>query len=284
MLGRRVVAVTTPYWRPGQDYVRIVAEAVSGKVSDGDIVAVSEKAISTASGNIIDEKHVKPSWTAKLIARWWMRIGWGYLLGPLCHMQPKLLNHLRRYPEHLGSRHKQVALQQAGFLQALMFGSEGGIDGSNVPGSYVSLPLNDAEEVAEKICREARRKSGRHVAVMIVDTDKTYSFRGFHLTPRPAPMRGIHSFGGPASYVVGRVLRLKRRATPLAVAGERFPVDEALELADAANRSRGHGAGRTVWEMAERFGVELTGVTWEMLEAVRHKPIVIIRRQEGGKS
>jgi F420-0:gamma-glutamyl ligase-like protein len=31
--------------------------------------------------------------------------------------------------------------------------------------------------------------------------------------------------------------------------------------------------------MAERFNVGLDDVSWEMLETVKHKPIVIIRRK-----
>jgi F420-0:gamma-glutamyl ligase-like protein len=53
--------------------------------------------------------------------------------------------------------------------------------------------------------------------------------------------------------------------------------EQALKIAEAANRARGHGAGKTVWAMAERFGVGLDCVSWEMLETVKHKPIVIVR-------
>lgn len=70
---------------------------------------------------------------------------------------------------------------------------------------------------------------------------------------------------------------LRRRATPVAVAGCAVPVDELLNVADVANRVRGFGAGRTVWDMAARFGVGLSDVSWEMLETVKHKPIVIVR-------
>jgi F420-0:gamma-glutamyl ligase-like protein len=117
---------------------------------------------------------------------------------------------------------------------------------------------------------------------MIVDTDKTYSFGNFHFTPRPKPIEGIHSFGGVFAYLIGRIFRLRRRATPIAVAGCRLSAEEALRIANVANRARGHGAGRTVWDMAERFGVGLDGVSWEMLETVKHKPIVIVRRKRCG--
>jgi F420-0:gamma-glutamyl ligase-like protein len=273
----KVLVVTTKYWRPGENYLEEVIRSVNGKISDGDFVVVSEKAISTALNNIFDENAVQPSLNAKLIAKYWMRIVWGCLLGRLCHFGEKLLQRLREYPLEMGSRHKQAALQYAGLLQALMFGSEGGIDGSNLAYSYVSLPLNNAHGVAQKMHEEIWSKLRRKVSVVIVDTDKTYSLRNFHFTPRPKPINRIHSFGGFISYVGGRMLNLKRRATPIAVAGCEISAEKALRVAEVANRVRGSGAGRTVWDMAEKFKVGLASVSWEMLEAVKHKPIVIVR-------
>jgi F420-0:gamma-glutamyl ligase-like protein len=69
---------------------------------------------------------------------------------------------------------------------------------------------------------------------------------------------------------------MTHRATPLAVAGFQIPAEEALEIAEVANRARGSGAGRTVWDMAETFGVSVTEVTWEMLIEIEHRPIVIV--------
>ncbi len=164
-----------------------------------------------------------------------------------------------------------------------MFGSEGAIDGSNLPYSYVSLPLKKPDEIAETIRKRIQLSLRKRVAVMIVDTDKTYSFMSFHFTPRPSPIKSIHSCGGFIAYAVGRFLKLRKRATPLALAGRKLAVEESLTIAQAANRSRGFGAGRTVWEMAEKFQVDLTDVSWEMLDGVKHKPIVIVRSNgEGG--
>lgn len=275
----KTLAVATDYWRPGEDYLNKIEVGLTGRLADGDFVVVSEKAVSTASGNIVDESIVEPSLTAKFIAVCWMRLVWGYFLGPWCHFSHRLVMCLREYPADAGSRHKQVTLEHVGLLQTLMFGSEGGIDGSNLAYSYVSLPLGNAQEVAEKIREHLRLMLGKRVCVMIADTDKTYSFRGFHFTPRPWPIRGIRSVGGVVAYVVGRVFRLKRRATPLAVAGCEVAVEEALVIAELANRARGSGAGRTVWDMAARFNVGLASVSWEMLETVKHKPIVIVRRR-----
>jgi F420-0:gamma-glutamyl ligase-like protein len=273
----KVLAITTRYWRTGENYVEEIIDSIKGKIADGDFVIVSEKAISTASNNIVDENSVRSGFIAKLIAKYWMRIVWGYLLGQLCHFREKLIQCLRAYPLDIGSRHKQVALQHADLLQALMFGSEGGIDGSNLAYSYVSLPLKNANEIALEIRRQIWLRLQKKVFVIIADTDKTYSFRNIHFTPRPKPVKAIHSLGGFISYVIGRMFKLKKRSTPVAVAGCQISAEKALEIAEVANRARGFGAGRTVWDMAEKFKVGLTEMSWEMLETVKHKPIAIIR-------
>ena len=276
----KVLAVTTRYWRPGDDYLEEILKSVKGILADADFVVVSEKAISTASGNIADERKVESTFDARFIASVWMHMVWGYFLGPVCHLQKRLTQQLRDYPSEMGSRHKQLALEHAGLLQALMLGSEGGIDGSNLPYSYVSLPLENPDLIAQRICNRIWSVLKKKTFVIIADTDRTYSFRNFHFTPRPKPIRGIHSLGGFFAYVVGRAFQLERRATPLALTGVKIPVEEALRIAEIANRARGFGAGRTVWDMADMFRVDLASVSWEMLDTVRHKPIVIVRTKQ----
>ena len=273
----KAVSLTTRYWRPGEDYLQQIVDAVKNKVENGDFVTVSDKAISTALGNIADESVIHPSKLACFLAKYWMRYVWGYVLGPFCHLRKKTIQRLQMYPIKEGSAHKQLALRHAGILQALMQGSEGGIDGSNLPCSYVSLPLENAQLTAQTIRSRIRSELGKNVTVVIVDTDKTYSFRGFHFTPRPKPIKGIHPFGGFLAYLFGRFFKMKRRATPVAIAGSEIGPEEVLEIAKIANRSRGFGAGRTVWDMVETFKVSLTGVTWDMLDKVEHQPIVIVK-------
>ncbi len=271
------MAIATRYWKPGEDYIAEIVKAIEQKVKDEDFVTISEKAISTALGNIIDESAVQPSKFAHFLAKYWMRFFWPYILGPLCHLRKITVRHLRSYPIKEGSAHKQIALEHGGFLQALMLGSEGAIDGSNLPYSYVSLPLKNPNQIAQEIQRQIISRLDKRVTVAIVDTDKTYSLKGFHFTPRPTPLKGIHSFGGVLAYVIGRFLELEKRATPLAIIGSKITTEEAIEIAKIANRCRGSGSGRTVWNMAKAFRTTLTGVTWEMLDKVKHQPVVIIR-------
>jgi F420-0:gamma-glutamyl ligase-like protein len=280
----QALAIATKFWKPGTDYLEETTRAVGGKVQSGDFVVVSEKALSTALGNMVDESRVDASANARVLATFWMHIAWGYFLGVLCGFGQRLIKRVRMYPPEAGSRHKQVALSYAGLLQALMFGSEGAIDGSNLPYTYVSMPLENAQEVAEKIQLHIQTRTGKRVAVVIVDTDKTYSLGNFHFTPRPKPFKDIHSGGGIAAYIAGRFFKLRRRSTPLAVAGAALGAEEALTVANVADRARGPGSGATVWDMAARFKVETNAVTWDMLGRVQHKPIVLVRLAHAQKA
>ena len=262
---------------PGTNYLEEIAKAVKGKIRDGDIITVSEKAISTAIANIVDESKVKPRKIAYLIAKYWMRIVWGYILCLLARMKPENVVRIRSYPLVEGSRHKQTVIQYAGVLQTLNVWSENGIDGSNLPYAYVSLPLENAKEIAQKIREHIRHKLGKKTVVMIVDTDKTYSFRNFHFTCRPCTVKGIFHIKCFLACVFGRFLKLRRRATPVAVSGLDTNPENLLRITDFSNRLRGVGAGRTVWDMANTFSTYLTGVSWEMLNRIKHKPIVIVR-------
>jgi F420-0:gamma-glutamyl ligase-like protein len=276
----KALPVTTKFWKPKDNYLSYIVKAVTDKVINNDFVVVSEKAISTAQSNIVDEAKIMAMGNAKFLARFWMRIIWGYPLGILCHFGQRLLKRLRQYPSELGSKHKQVALERAGFGQALMFGSEGAIDGSNLPYSLVSLPLMNSQRAAEQIQREIQRCLGKFVCVVIVDTDKTYRLGNFCFTPRPYPFKGIHSFSQFALlvYITSKFLRLRENSTPLAVAGCQLDVLEALKIANIADKARGAGSGATVWDMASRFHVQVNSVTWDMLCQIEHKPLVIIRK------
>ncbi|MCW4001344.1 MAG: coenzyme F420-0:L-glutamate ligase [Candidatus Bathyarchaeota archaeon] len=274
----QALAVSTSYWKPNSNYLAQILRSLEGKIQDGDFVVVSEKALAVATGCIQDESRIKPNSNARFIAGFWMRRAWGYPLGILCGFGQRLLKRLRNYPSASGSRHKQATLEHAGLLQALLFGSEGGIDGSNLAYSYVSLPLKDAGGFAKKIQLHLQSQLGVNVCVVVADTDKTYRFRNFYFTPRPDPLIGIHSFGGVFSYVLGRMLRLKRSSTPLAVWGCKLSAGQALTITNIADRARGPGSGATVWDMAARFHVEVDQVSWEMLASVTHKPLVVVRR------
>jgi F420-0:gamma-glutamyl ligase-like protein len=269
-------AIRTRYWRPGDDYHKIVLDAISEGLQDGDVVAISEKALAVAQGRIVDESKAQPGLVAQVLTGFWMRLVWGHFLGRLCHMRPANIRRLRNYPLWEGAKHKQVSLEYVGFLQALRPFSEGGIDTTNLPYSLASLPLESPRPVAEEIRKTIADRLTKNVALTIVDSDKTYCCGGIHLASRPVNVPGIINLGLFA-YLIGRIFKWRARSTPIVWVGSTPTAAYALRLAGLANKARGYGAGRTAWDMAVRFGVGLTGVNWEMLEQVEHRPIVILR-------
>lgn len=274
MITRRI---RTKYWKPGDDFLKIIVDSIANFCEDGDIIAVSEKAISVAMGRVVDEAHVRPGLLAKVLVRIWMRFLWGYVLGPICRFSTKTLWRLRSYPISEGGAHKEVALRHVGLRQALLHYSEGGIDVTNLPYALASLPLDNPEEIGEMMLEAVAKACDRKVSVMIVDTDKTYSCNRLHLSSRPSAVRGVRTLGLLA-LMLGRIFGWKAQATPLAVCGRKLSLKETLTVADAADRAMGYGAGRTVWDMARRFHVGLADVSWEMLDRVRHYPIVLVRK------
>ena len=271
------IVVPTEYWRPGHDYLMTISHLLRGNIRAGDVVVVSEKALSIAMGRIVDEAKVRPRLAARLLARIWMRIVWGQFLSRICNLSSVAASRLRSYPLQEGAAHKQLALSYSGPLQSLRHGSEGGIDVSNVPYSYASLPLENAELIAQNILEALQKDNAVAMTVLIVDSDKTYTWRTIHISPRQDALQGILPLSVIA-YILGRAFRLRPRSTPIAMAGTPLSVEEALRAAALANKARGSGSGRTAWDMAERFGVGLTEVTYEYLNTIKHRPLVIVRK------
>jgi F420-0:gamma-glutamyl ligase-like protein len=271
--------IRTRYWRPGDDFLGIISDSVQGLCEDGDIVVISEKALSVGMGCVVDEARFRPRLLAKVLVRFWMRLVWGYLLGRVCHFGRKTIRRLRRFPIPEGESHKEVTLQYAGFWQSLLHYSEGGIDVTNLPYAFAALPIGNTAEVAAMVFQRIRATCGAEAVVLITDTDKTYSWKRIHITPRPRAAEGIWSLGLLA-VIIGRCFHWSAQATPLAMCGRPLSIERALAVADIADRARGFGAGRTVWDMATKFHVGYADVTWEMLDRVKHFPIVVVRSVE----
>ncbi len=271
----KILALRSGYWRPSFQYLKLILAAIKNLVVDGDIIIISEKAISTSLGNIVDESIISVSRLAIFLAKFWMRIIWGYFLGLIARMDITNILRIRGYPIEEGSKHKQLCLWKAGFLHTLKHWSEGGIDASNLPGSLVSLPLKNANKIAETIKREIQSRLGKNVTVLIVDSDKTFTFKNIHFSSRPSNLKGIYNLG-PFAFVLGRALKLRPRSTPVGIS-DRIHVNKALNLAAVSNKARGSGAGRTVWDISTRFNESVTKITWKMLDSVEHRPIILIR-------
>jgi F420-0:gamma-glutamyl ligase-like protein len=273
-------SIRTHYWKPNTDYASVIVTSIKDRVSDGDLVLVSEKAIAVASGLIVDESKIKPGHFAKWLASVWIRRFWGGPIGRISRLRSKTIENLREYPIREGSAHKQLVLRSTGLLQALRHYSEGGIDASNLPYSYVCLPIKGSEAVATKI-REAILSGTRvKTTVIIVDGDVTFSWRNIHLAPRRVQTPGLIYIGGVFTFILGRFFNLKARQTPIAISGEKLNPDRILWLAKLHHRLCGKGVGRTVWSMSKHMKTSFTGITWGMLDSVEHRPITLVSLED----
>ncbi len=267
------------YWMPKHEFIDDIIRTYGEYLRDGDVLAVSEKALAVALGHIYDESIIKENKVAvlatELVRRFWI------LMGERCRLKEETLDLLKRVPSHLMARHKQLALSIGGLKHFLKPVSEAGIDTSNLPYSYVSLPVSRAKEIADSIRESMADRLGKEVKVLVQDTDKTFLPKNIclGLATRPSQVEGIIDLGVVA-YVLGMCTNgFKAYPTPVAYSGPKMNLKLLLSIARAAESSRGWGTGRNVMEMAERFDTSFEGVTWRMLEGGTHLPVVVVRLQ-----
>ena len=281
-LGKYVIValpVRTSYWKPRESFLPKVCRKLKGKVSHGDIIVFSEKALSVALNNIYDEGAIKPRLIHKVMAFLIMNVLWGFVLGRIAKLKRETIGWIREIPINEVSAHKALSLKIGGLLQALKPSSEAGIDTSNIPYTYVSLPLTKCS-IVEELRRALEKCLEKKVSVLIVDSDRVYVHRRLNLAlaSRETCLKHLRNYGA-LSYILGRTFRntFYPRATPVMYSGIKIDLRLLLEVAEVADRARGVGAGRTVFEMAHRFGVSIGEVTWEMLSSLPHYPIVIVK-------
>ena len=282
------IPVKTRYLRRGEDYLEVIVTSLKRevkrglKLEDGDFVVVSEKFIATGEGNLVDEREVKVGPLAYLCYLW-SKYLWGYILGPLLRTRPDRIENLRRMPREETLRHKQVVIEKVGLLYALKPASEGGVDLTNVPGSYAVLLPRDPERSAERIHSVIKRELGVDVVVMVVDTDATYRFLRWYVTALPCAIGGIVSGIGVMGYILGKLAGVLKigglcGATPLAIAGnkvyKKYSLEEILHIAEVSDRCRADPS-KSIHQYRERCGT--FEISEELLEKMEHTPIVVVK-------
>ncbi len=147
---------TIPLVGEGDDLVEIIATALAYegvKLEDGDIVAVTEKIVSKAEGQLVRLDEIKPSEKAKK-------------LGEKTEKDPRIVELiLQESKEILHADEFIVVETRHGFVCA-----SAGIDQSNVSGGYAKLLPADPDASAEKLREGLEAKFGKRVGVIIIDS------------------------------------------------------------------------------------------------------------------
>lgn len=147
--------------QPGDDMVERILESVgeAGEIHDDDIIVIAESALATAEGRVIRLADVTPSEDA-------LRYAERYAMDP-------------RVAEVVIFESDEVIGGIPGFLLSLKDGTllpNAGVDGSNAPdGTIIPLPL-DPNASAYRIRKGIHERTGRRVAVLIIDS-RTHAMR-----------------------------------------------------------------------------------------------------------
>lgn len=267
-----IIPIETGYIKPNDD-LEVIIKPAKELMKDNDYLVIAETPISVAQGRLVDESKYSPSLTAKFLTIIWSKYLWGYILGPALGIKKRTIKNLRKLPKETYA-HKEVILQLYGLKHALKPASEAGVDLSNAPGTYVSLLPDNPENVA----KDLKKRIGKEVCVMIIDTDATYMKNGKYFTGLPIAIEGIDADNGFLGYVKGQ-LSENMGSTPLGCS-KKIDVETALKIANIAEDYQKSLSTemKTIHSVKNVLGTEFDEVTIEDLDSITHTPAVIVRK------
>ena len=152
----RLYAVKTGFIRIGGDLVDVALKALSEQnlsLDDNDVLVFASKIVAYAQGRIVKLDEVKPSRKAvKLAEKFSIRSELAELI-------------LREADAVYGGVEKAIITLKNHALTV-----NAGIDNKNAPLGYVALWPKNIKETAKKLREELFHKTGKKVAVMIIDS------------------------------------------------------------------------------------------------------------------
>jgi coenzyme F420-0:L-glutamate ligase/coenzyme F420-1:gamma-L-glutamate ligase len=152
----RLYPVKTKLVKVGDNIVEVVLEALKEQnlqLENDDVLVLTSKIISYAEKRLVKLSEVKPSEEAKKLAQKFS-------------LQPEFAELILREADRIyGGVEKAVLTLKNGILTA-----NAGIDNKNAPVGYAVLWPKDAAKWAKNIREEIKCKTGKRVAVLIVDS------------------------------------------------------------------------------------------------------------------
>ncbi|MGB9675971.1 MAG: coenzyme F420-0:L-glutamate ligase [Candidatus Bathyarchaeales archaeon] len=152
-------AIKTETVKVGDNLAEVILESVKKQnlqLQDNDIVVLTSKILAYAQGRVARLADIKPSATARELAEKYS-------------LQPELAELILREAEKIyGGVERAFLTLKDGVLTA-----NAGIDNKNAPNGYVALWPQDPQKWAEQVRMEIRQKTGKHVAVLIIDSGLT---------------------------------------------------------------------------------------------------------------
>ena len=152
----QVIALKTALIKPDDDLVAVLIQAVERQrleLDDGDILAISSKAVASTDGRIVKLKTIKVSKKAKELAR-------------RHSLEPEFVELVLREADIIYGGVDRAILT----LKDNALAINAGVDHKNAPSGCVALWPLDAQRRAESLREEIRQRVGRDVGVLIVDS------------------------------------------------------------------------------------------------------------------
>jgi coenzyme F420-0:L-glutamate ligase/coenzyme F420-1:gamma-L-glutamate ligase len=152
----RLYPIKTRIIKTGDNLVDTILESLKElnlQLEDDDILALTSKIIAYAEGLLVELREVKPSGEAKEIAQRFS-------------LQPEFAELILREADKIyGGVEKAVLTLKDGILTA-----NAGIDSKNAPAGYGVLWPNNTSNWARNIREEIKTRTGKRVAILIVDS------------------------------------------------------------------------------------------------------------------
>ncbi|MEM3536713.1 MAG: coenzyme F420-0:L-glutamate ligase [Candidatus Bathyarchaeia archaeon] len=152
----RLYAIKTRTIKVGENPTKAILDALKEQnlqLENGDILAITSKIIAYAEGRLVKLGDVKPSIKAKRLAQKFS-------------LQPQFAELIIQESEKIyGGVEKALLTLKSGILTA-----NAGIDNKNAPNDYVVLWPSNPKEWARRIREEVKTKTGKQIAVLIVDS------------------------------------------------------------------------------------------------------------------
>lgn len=155
-ISMRLYAVKTGLVKTGDNLAEVILEALKEqnlRLEDGDILALASKIVAYAEQRLIKLSEVKPSEKARKLAKQFS-------------LQPEFAELIIREADKIyGGVEKAVLALKNGILTA-----NAGIDNKNTPLGFAVLWPNDARRWAKYFKEEIERRTGKKIAILIVDS------------------------------------------------------------------------------------------------------------------
>jgi len=152
----RLYALKTRIVKTGDDLVELVLESLSAQglhLEDNDVLALTSKVVSYSEGRVVRLRDVKLSEKGRELARRYS-------------LKPEFAELVLQEADRIcGGVEKAVLTLKNGVLAA-----NAGIDNKNTPADYAVLWPSSPEKSAKEIRDRIRGRTGKRVAVLIVDS------------------------------------------------------------------------------------------------------------------